>query len=514
MMTPLRRSFVAAVAFYALFAACGETITQPVIEPPPVVVVPPPAPVTAGVVVTGPARLTVGRQDTVRATARTSAGVVITGKTATWISNNTAVTVGTDGVVRAVAPGTAVISATIDGVTGTITIVSSDASLFTLTLTGPTAPLVVGGTAQFTITGRDSSGAAVAIRSTTWASSNPNVATVSSTGLVRGVGLGTAVISVEGVTNTAVTSTATVTVVPVPVASVAIAPYDSLLRFRFPKQLVFTARDSAGNVLQRPITYKSSNVDIAVLDEFGTAIATGQGPVTITATSEGKTATARLFVPSDSGIYVATVGGSPGDIGYASVDVPNATTPTTLTAVTGTDSVARFNFIASNGSYRVRANSSVDPTVGPAALAGISLLVGAQTSPVPVSLRPPSTVVSIRLRPYTATITAPASVGVNATFTVSWTFDETTQPFSFFPDRLPTGILYYSTTSGLDLAGTPLAATVTRDATTGISTFSATLTAPSTPGTIYFQVSADGPVSRLLFPIVYRSQALRTITVQ
>ena len=98
-------------------------------------------------------------------------------------------------------------------------------------------------------------------------------------------------------------------------------------------------------------------------------------------------------------------------------------------------------------------------------------------------------------------------------FSGTWTFDETTEPFSFFPDRAATGTLYYSTVNGADLAGSAVTATVVRDAT-GRSTFSATFPAPATPGTIYFQVAADGAVAQLLFPIVFRGQALRTITVQ
>lgn len=512
-MTQLRRSIFALMASYALLAGCGES---KIVQPPVDTTKPaPPPPTVIGVVISGKSRLTVGRVDTLTAAVQGSAGGVLTGKTVTWASSNpTVVLVGaTDGIVRALNPGTATISATVDGVVGSYVVTSGDASLTSLTLSGPTTTLVVGGTRQFTAAGRDSVNQPVAIRTITWRTSDPRVATVTQTGLVTAVGLGTVVISADGVTVTAATASVNVTVIAVPTSSVAIAPLDTLLRFRFPKQIVATARDSAGNPLVRPFTYTTSNVDVAVLDDFGLVTATGQGPVTITATSGGRSASVRLFVPSDSGLYVAVTGGVPGDLVTASYDIPNGSSPASSTSVIPADQTSRFNFLVSNGNYRVRASTTVDTTRGPVALSGYALQLGSTTASVPVTIRPPSTVVSVPLRPYTATISAPTTVAVNSTVTVTWTFDEATEPFSFFPDQLPTGTLHYSTTNGADLSGTPLPATVVRDAN-GRSVFSATFTAPGTPGTIYFQVAADGAVARLLFPIVFRGQALRTITVQ
>ena len=518
-MTQIRRSLFAAAACVTLFAACGgDTPVTPPVDTTRTIPPPPPPIVVALVVVTGPARLVVGRTGSAVAAAQTSAGAVIPGKTFAFSSSNpAAITIGaTDGALRAVAPGTAIISATVDGVVGTLTIVASDASLFSLTLTGPANPIVVGGTAQLTASGKDSSGTAVAIRAITYTSSSPNIVSVSATGFVTGVAAGTATISAEGITVTAVLASVSITVIPVPVASVVITPpADTILRPRFPKQLVVVVKDSAGNVLQRPVTFATSDVDVAALDPFGLATATyRQGPVTITASSGGKSGSVRLYVVSDSGLYVATTGGVAGDPVLASIDIPGATSPTTSASVVPADLASRFNFVTSSGTYRVRTSTSADPARAPAALAGIALLLGATPSSVPVTLGPPSTVVSIPMKAYVATITAPATVAVNATVTVSWTFEESAAPFSFYPDRAPTGSLYFSSANGLDFSGTPVNASVARDATTGISTFTATFTAPATPGTIYYQVGADGAVARLLFPIVFRGQALRTITVQ
>ena len=511
-MTQLRRSLLALTAGVALVVSCSESPTQPRIDT--VVVVPPPPPVVAAIALTGPTGITVGRTATFTGTPQTSLGVTVAGKTISWSSSNAAaITIDAAGLARAVAPGTAVITASVDGVTASRTVVATDASLVTLTLTGNSGPLALGSSVQFTASGRDSANQPVAIRSITWKSSNPNIVSVSSTGLVTATGLGTATISVEGVTVTAANATVNITVIPVPTARVVIAPLDTILRFRNPKPIVATARDSAGNVIQRPITYQSSDVDVALLDVFGTATATGQGPVTIYASSGGKRDSVRLYVVSDSGFYVVATGGKPGDIASAFIDIPNGTGVSTQSRVIPSDSASRFNFVTNNGTYRARVTTTADPATVPVALAPVVLQMGLLNGSV-VTLRPPSTVAVVPLKPYTATITAPASVARGSQVTVTWTFDETTQPFSFFPDRAPTGALYFSDTNGGDFSGTAVPATVTRDPTTLVSTFSATFTAPAAAGTIYFQVQADAAVGQMLFPIVYRGQALRTITVQ
>ena len=305
---------------------------------------------------------------------------------------------------------------------------------------------------------------------------------MSQTGLVTADAPRTTTLAAEGITVAAAQATIAITVIPVAVASVSIVPpADTILHQRFPKQLVAVVKDAQGNTLQRPVTFTTSDVDVASLDPFGRATATyRQGPVTVTAAAEGKSGSVRLYVVSDSGLYVATTGGVAGDPVTASIDIPTATSPTTLTGVVPADLASRFNFVASSGTYRVRTSTSADPARATAALSGIALLLGATPSAVPVTLRPPSTVVSVPLRAYAATITAPATVAVNATVTVTWTFDESAMPFSFFPDRAPTGTLYYSSANGLDLSGTAVNATVTRDAA-GVSTFSAAFAAPSTP---------------------------------
>lgn len=76
----------------------------------------------------------------------------------------------------------------------------------------PAAPVLqVAGTAQLTATARDESGAPLPSRGATWMSSAPAIATVSSSGLVTAVAVGTATMTAtsEGVTGTAVVTVST-----------------------------------------------------------------------------------------------------------------------------------------------------------------------------------------------------------------------------------------------------------------------------------------------------------------
>src|SRR5713101_8036472 len=155
--------------------------------------------------------------------------------------------------------------------------------------------LLVGSTAQLTATTKDSAGNVLTGRAVTWASSNPAVATVSATGLVTGVAVGSATImaTAEGKNGTAAV---TVTVLPpVPVASVTVAPATVLVGVTV--QLTGTTKAADGNVLTgRTLTWATSNPAVATVNSTGLATGVAAGQATITATSEGQSGTAAITV--------------------------------------------------------------------------------------------------------------------------------------------------------------------------------------------------------------------------
>lgn len=130
--------------------------------------------------------------------------------TVTWASSNTAVaTIGaTSGTATASGAGITTISATAaDGTRGTTTLTQS---LKSLTIT-PTAPSVtVGVTQQLTATATFNDGSTESVTTTSdWSSSAVSMATVDSKGLVTGVAIGSANITV---TYNGITATVPVTV--------------------------------------------------------------------------------------------------------------------------------------------------------------------------------------------------------------------------------------------------------------------------------------------------------------
>lgn len=104
------------------------------------------------------------------------------------------VSVSSAGVVQGRAPGTAVVTATVDGKTGSATITVTPIPVANVTLQGPSKPLKVGDTVRLTATPHDAAGAVLRDRPLSWLSSNSAVATVAG-GLVTAVGPGTTIIT-------------------------------------------------------------------------------------------------------------------------------------------------------------------------------------------------------------------------------------------------------------------------------------------------------------------------------
>lgn len=171
---------------------------------------------TVATVTVSPATASIDPSQTVQLaeTLRSASGQLITGRTVTWSSSSPAVaTVSASGLVTGVAAGVAVIMATCEGKSGTATISVNGAPVASVTVTPPSADLVVGGTTQLTATPKDLNGNVLSGRPSTWSTSAAAIATVSATGLVTAVGAGAATITanIEGKTgSSSITVTAPV----------------------------------------------------------------------------------------------------------------------------------------------------------------------------------------------------------------------------------------------------------------------------------------------------------------
>lgn len=257
-----------------------------------VTVVLPPA---ASVTVSPPdALLDLGASITLTATVRDGNNNPIAGKAVTWTSSAPSVaTVNQQGTVTALTEGTAQVTASADGVAGaaTITVRIAVASVAVAPSSGA---LLVGATLQLAATPQSATGAALPGRAVAWSTSNPTVATVSSSGLVTARAAGAATISAS---SEGKTGTAAITVTAVPVAAVTVEPAAFTLLAGGSVQLLATPRDSAGNALAgRTITWGSAAPAVATVSTSGRVSALTAGQALITATSEGKSGSSTITV--------------------------------------------------------------------------------------------------------------------------------------------------------------------------------------------------------------------------
>ncbi len=148
----------------------------------------------------------------VGSTGRLTATTTPQGIAVTWSSSNPGViSVDSQGNIRAVATGIAVITATAvdgSGMTGTCIIQVDSVKVESVELNRSTLTLTIGGTQTLTATVSPDD---AANKTVVWSSSNPLVASVSNAGVVTAVSVGTAVITVTTVDGSH-TATCTVTV--------------------------------------------------------------------------------------------------------------------------------------------------------------------------------------------------------------------------------------------------------------------------------------------------------------
>ena len=168
------------------------------------------------------ATVPVGQTVQLTATPKDANGTPLAGRTVTWSSSNTSVAnVDGSGLVSAAAAGSATITATSEGQSGTSAITVSSVAVASVGVSPASASVQQGATVQLTATPKDANGTPLPGRTISWVSSNTGVATVNGSGLVAGVTAGPATITAtsEGKNGTAAI---TVTAVPPPGTSVVL----------------------------------------------------------------------------------------------------------------------------------------------------------------------------------------------------------------------------------------------------------------------------------------------------
>lgn len=212
-----------------------------------------------------------------------------------WKSSSPQVATVSNGTVTAVAPGTAVITASTSGVSASAdVIVSAKAVHVTLiSLDRIELSLKEGETTTLTPTIEP---AAATDKSVTWSSDNTSVATVSD-GKVTAVKAGTATISVKTADGGKV-ATCVVTVTPNNVPVFAVVLTRGAISLVEGGSTTLTAYVVPENASNKNVTWTSSNTSVATVTQDGTvtAVKAGTADITVTTADGGETATCVVTV--------------------------------------------------------------------------------------------------------------------------------------------------------------------------------------------------------------------------
>ena len=237
--------------------------------------------------------LSLTEQDTFQLTATVNPSDA-TDKTVTWTSSNYSIaTVDRNGLVTAVAAGSATITAQAGDkrATCTVTVNKKPNPATSITLDHSSLQLARGATftLQATVLPEDADNKTV-----TWSTSNKNIATVDKNGNVTAVKAGNATITA---TCSGLSATCDVTVV-VPVTSITLNITSKTLRQNETVKLTATVKPN--DATNPAVTWTSSRPGVATVADDGTVTGVSEGTAVITAKAEDLTATCEITVSNNA----------------------------------------------------------------------------------------------------------------------------------------------------------------------------------------------------------------------
>jgi uncharacterized protein YjdB len=409
-----------------------------------------------------------------------------------WLSDNPSVaSVNAQGLITGVAPGNTVIQVHAVGNVGvTATAQVTVTSAGTITLTPATLSLGTGEQRTLAAAVNLEPGLSTAL---TWRSQNNAVATVSSTGVVTGVSVGSTFITAVSVADSTRRGTAEVTIVPV-VRDLDLTPAAATIFTGDTRQLGVTF--NADQAASRAVIWRTSNAAVASVSSSGLVSGVSAGTTIITAISVADTtkratalftvryATAVSVSPTAATVDVgetraltATVTSENGSTtavtwrtGNASVATVSAAGVVTGVAVGTTDVVA---VSVADTTRRASTTITVEAAVRSVSVTpGTSSLVAGQTvqlTPTVVADAPLSTAVTYRssnsavARVSATGLVTAVAIG-SASVVVLSVADTTKRATALFTVRNATAVSVSPTAATVDVGGTrALTATVTSE---------------------------------------------------
>jgi uncharacterized protein YjdB len=385
------------------------------------------------------------------------------------------------GVVKAAqsvaSPGPVTITATLSGISASVTLNITNATPTGVTVTPITATIQPGATQSFRATAQFNDGTFQDVTlDSTWTSSNTSVAVVNFPGRVLGVAPGTVTVTATFIT---VPGTASLTVNSAVLTSITLTPNSANLKPGATVSFQATGHYNDGSTtnLTGLAVWASSDQAVVTVNN-GVALGQGVGPANVTAAYQGQTGTAAVVVTSQLLTTIVITPANPTTYVGVGLQLTATGDPNTqnigLTASATWASSAPTVATVSNASTRQGLVTGIGPGTSTitAVFAGIT-----GTTTLTVSN---ATLTSIAVTPASATITAGSTQQYKAvgTFSDGKTLDLTSQVnwSSSAPNVAPIG------TSGL-----------ASGATTGTTTITATFLQPgqqlvtSNPATLNVQ---------------------------
>jgi hypothetical protein len=241
-------------------------------------------------------------------------------------------------------------------------------SLQDITITPDSASVSVHGTQSFTAAARNAAGDSIGGLSFHWSSGNTAIATIDQNGHAKGVDTGHVQIAASA---QGISSFATLAVTPAAVGSIIIVPATDTIAIGAQVQLSDTVKDADGKVLTMPVTWGSSNSNVAFVSSTGQVLGQSAGSATITATAGGKTGSNSTIVVDTTAPARVSLTLDPDSV----VAIPNpldvlVQVTATVTTVTGRV-LSNYPVVFTSSDPPV----SGFPTAGPDTVPGGSILV-------------------------------------------------------------------------------------------------------------------------------------------
>ncbi len=289
------------------------------------------------------------------------------------------------------------------GVTPMVNVSAASKAPTKITLNTTKASINVKGTVKLSV---KSVVPSKADKSVNWTTSNKKVATITSKGVVKGIKAGTVTITATSKRNKKVVAKCKVTVIN---PSIKLSSKSLTLNSVGEKNKATLKATVKG--ASKTITWKSSNTKIVTVDKYGNLTAKKKGSATITATSNGKSATSKVTVIVPSIAITAS-----------KASIYSAGTGSTVTLKAYSDGIAKTATWTSSNKSVATVNSKGVVTGKKAGTVTITAKIGRKTIKCTVTVKTQSLTLSkSSLSLYPNQTYALKGNAVGKSRTVSWT---------------------------------------------------------------------------------------------